>query len=249
MKKTNEYFDVSSFALHIFAMTCMLLDHMWATITPGHEWMTCVGRMAYPIFAFMLVEGYFNTHNLKKYFFRLFIFAAISEISFDYMYGGVAFYPYHQNVLWTFLIALFGLYLLDKIRKKKKLWLTISVSILIVIAGFIIGYATMVDYYGIGILTVFMFYFFRGRKWWCFLGQLICMYILNVYILGGYYYPITIFGIRIELIQQSVALLSLIPIWLYKGRQGYHSKVFQYFCYSFYPLHILILVLIGHIMR
>lgn len=241
-------FDVSSFMLHVLAMFFMLCDHTWATLLPSWEWLTCVGRIAFPIFAFMLVEGYFHTHNLKKYFKRLFIFALISEIPFDFMYGGSWFYPYHQNVMWTFIIALFGMYLMDKIRAKKKLWVRIVLCSLVVFAGFILGYATMVDYYGIGILTVFIFYFFRSKKWWSILGQIVCMYILNVSILGGYYYPITIFGFEIELIQQSLALLALIPIWLYKGRQGYHSKPFQYFCYAFYPLHIVVLVLIGFLM-
>ncbi len=107
MKKYR--FDISSAGLHILAMTFMLLDHMWATVTPGQEWMTCVGRMAFPIFAFMIVEGYFHTHDLKKYLLRMVAFALISEVPFDLMYEGLAFYPYHQNVMWTFLIALGGI--------------------------------------------------------------------------------------------------------------------------------------------
>ena len=47
-----------------------------------------------------------------------------------------------------------------------------------------------------------------------------------------------------EIWQQGLALLALLPIWLYRGRQGYHSKPFQYACYAFYPVHMLILVLI-----
>lgn len=204
--------------------------------------------MAYPVFAFMLVEGYFHTHNLRRYFLRLFLFAVASEIPFDYMYGGTAFYPYHQNVMWTFLIALSGITIIDRVRHKQKIWIIIPISFLIGLTGFLLGYATMVDYYGIGVLTVFLFYFFRGKEWWCYAGQILGMYILNVSILGGYYYPVTVFGMEIELVQQSIALLSLIPIWLYQGRQGYHSKFFQYFCYAFYPLHILILVVIGVVM-
>lgn len=248
MENKGFRWDLSTATLHILAMTFMLLDHSWATIFPGQEWMTCVGRIAFPIFAFMLVEGYFHTHNLKKYMLRMLVFALISEIPFDIMYGGQWFYPYHQNVLWTFLIALGGIYLMEKIKQKGKLWLTILVDALIVIGGLALGYLTMVDYYGIGIVTVFVFYFFRKRTWWCLLGQVACLYFLNVEILGGYYYPVNILGFEVELVQQSLALLALIPIWLYRGRQGYHSKPFQYFCYAFYPLHILVLDIILEVM-
>ena len=102
----------------------------------------------------------------------------------------------------------------------------------------------MVDYYGVGVLTVFVFYFLHGRKWWCFLGQLAALYWLNVELLGGLMYPVQLFGMEFELCQQGLALLALIPIWLYHGRQGYHSKPFQYLCYAFYPVHMLLLVVV-----
>ena len=59
-------FDLSAAALHILAMALMLMDHLWATLLPAQEWLTCAGRLAFPIFAFMAVEGYFHTHDLKK---------------------------------------------------------------------------------------------------------------------------------------------------------------------------------------
>ena len=102
----------------------------------------------------------------------------------------------------------------------------------------------MVDYYGSGVLTVFVFYFFHGREWWKLLGQILALYWINVRMLGGQVYPMTIFGMDVELSQQGLALLALVPIWLYRGRQGHHSKAFQYACYAFYPVHMLILALI-----
>ena len=237
-------FDISASVLHILAMVLMLMDHLWATLLPAQDWLTCAGRVAFPIFAFMSVEGYFHTHNFKKYAQRMLLFAVLSEIPFDLMYGGTWFYPVHQNVIWSLLMGLLGIHLMETVRKKQKPWVYVLVSAGVVAAGGILGTLCMVDYYGVGVLTVFIFYFFRGRKWWCLLGQLLALYWVNVQMLGGLMYPIQLFGMEFELCQQGLALLALLPIWLYRGRQGYHSKPFQYACYAFYPVHMLILVLV-----
>ena len=113
-------FDLSAAALHILAMALMLMDHLWATLLPAQEWLTCAGRVAFPIFAFMAVEGYFHTHDLKKYTLRLLLFALLSEIPFDLMYGGTWFYPVHQNVIWTLLLGILGIHLMETVRKKQK---------------------------------------------------------------------------------------------------------------------------------
>ena len=222
----SKNFELTAAVLHIIAMTLMLMDHLWATLLPAREWLTCAGRVAFPIFAFMAVEGYFHTRSFKKYILRMLLFAVLSEIPFDLMYGGTWFYPVHQNVLWTFLLSLLGVWLMEQVRKKGKTWMYLLVCVLVVL------------------LTVFVFYFLHGRKWWCFLGQLAALYWLNVELLGGLMYPVQLFGMEFELCQQGLALLALIPIWLYRGRQGYHSKPFQYLCYAFYPVHMLLLVVV-----
>ena len=240
----SKNFELTAAVLHIIAMTLMLMDHLWATLLPAREWLTCARRVAFPIFAFMAVEGYFHTRSFKKYILRMLLFAVLSEIPFDLMYGGTWFYPVHQNVLWTFLLGLLGVWLMEQVRKKGKTWMYLLVCVLVVPAGLVLGTLCMVDYYGVGVLTVFVFYFLHGRKWWCFLGQLAALYWLNVELLGGLMYPVQLFGMEFELCQQGLALLALIPIWLYRGRQGYHSKPFQYLCYAFYPVHMLLLVVV-----
>lgn len=241
MTEKNRFSGLSSFTLHVLAMAFMLCDHVWAAVLPQYRILTCIGRIAFPIFAFMAVEGYFYTKNLKKYLSRLFLFALISEIPFNLFYGGNLTGLSHQNVLWTFLLGLLLVHMVETTKHKGKVWLTVLASIGAILIGLIVGTVTMVDYYGAGVLTVLVFYFFRGKKWWCYLGQLVGMYYVNVELLGGFYYPIYPFGIYFELEEQSLAMLSLIPIWLYRGRQGYHAKWFQQFCYWFYPVHMLIL--------
>lgn len=237
----NETKGVSSFSLHVLAMILMLCDHLWATLFPAQEWLTCIGRIAFPIFAFMIVEGYFHTSNIRKYLRRLFMFAVISEIPFNLIYGSSIIYPFHQNVLWTFLIALLSIVVIEKARATKKWWIFAPAAIVTVGFDFLLGTFAMVDYFGAGILTVLVFYFFHGRKWWCFLGQFVCLAYINLEMLGGYYYSVNIGEYELQIVQQGFALLALIPIWLYRGRQGHHSKVFRYICYAFYPVHLLLL--------
>ena len=207
-------FSLSAAALHILAMVLMLMDHLWATLLPAQDWLTCAGRLAFPIFAFMAVEGYFHTHSFRKYALRLALFAVLSEVPFDLMYGGTWFYPVHQNVIWTLLLGLLGIHLMETVRKKQKTWLYLLTALLVVLIGTVLA------------------------------GQLLALYWVNVQLLGGLLYPVHIFGMEFEICQQGLALLALLPIWLYRGRQGYHSKPFQYACYAFYPVHMLILVLI-----
>lgn len=233
---------INSFTLHIIAMTLMLCDHIWATVYRA-EWLNCIGRMAFPIFAFLCVEGYLHTKDIKKYILRMFIFACISEIPFNLMYAGSIRFPLHQNVLWTFLFALIGLYLLEKCINKKKWWSYMMISIIILLS-FIIGYITMIDYHGIGILTVYVFYLFRKRHPVNMFLQFLCLFVFNNYGFNGHIYYLNIFGVTLEIARQSFALLALIPIWLYNGKQGHYNRKVKYCFYAFYPLHLLILGII-----
>ena len=225
---------MSSFALHIIAMIFMLCDHMWATIL-DYEWLTCIGRIAFPIFAFLITEGYIHTSNINKYIKRMVIFAIITEIPFNLMVSASPIYPFHQNVLWTFVISLLTLKYLSFDNTKN-----IFKSILIILLAIIIATVTMCDYFGAGVMMVVGFYIFRKSK----LLQLLMMIYVNMILIQGYSYPIDIAGYTYYFPQQGFAILSLIFIWLYNGKQGYHAKWFKIFCYAFYPLHMLILYIL-----
>ena len=242
--KTNRL-DLSSAALHILAMLFMLCDHLWGTIIPGNQWLTNIGRLAFPIFAFLIVEGYTHTKNLRRYVLRLLLFAILSEIPFNLMLSGRVFNPVHQNVLWTFLIGLWLIHINEQARKKEKVWLTLLTAAGTLALGMLLGTLTMVDYYGAGVATGLVFYFFRGRRWWNLAGQILALHYLYTEVIGGLYFEVELFGTTVEIVQQSLALFALIPIWIYRGRQGYHARWFRLFSYLFYPVHMLFLWLIG----
>ena len=238
-------FGLSSFTLHILAMVFMLMDHMWATVVPDSIWLTCVGRLAFPMFAFMLVEGYHHTRSVKKYMLRLLVFAVVSEIPFDLMVGGSVLYPFHQNVMWTLLLGLGTMYLIDRLIGGKQSLLRFLAAFAAVVVSAVLATLLMLDYYGYGILTVLTFYIFRGDKWLSRLWQLICLALINLELIGGLVFPVSMFGLSFGFPQQGFALLSLVFIWLYNGSQGPHGKAVKYSFYIFYPLHMLILGLIA----
>lgn len=240
--------EITSAGLHIIAMVFMLCDHLWGTVVPGNDWLTCLGRISFPIFAFMIVEGYFHTGNLKNYVKRLFLFALISEIPFNLAMGSRLFYPVHQNVLWSFLMAIGFINWNEKAVKSGKWWKRAATAVVSVILAYLLGIITMVDFYHAGILTVLVFYFFKNRKWYNYIAQFVCLWYINMEMLGGYSYQLNILGQTYFVARQGFAMLALIPIWLYRGRQGYHTKAFQYFCYWFYPAHLLVLGLLKFIL-
>ncbi len=194
---------ISALTLHLLAMGLMLCDHLWATVVPGNDWLTCLGRLAFPVFAFLLAEGYHYTRDVKKYRKRLLIGAVLSEIPFNLMYSGLWIYPFGQNVLWTFLLALLCLSALDRIRGKLRPLLALPLCVLTVAGFVLLGQLAMVDYSGCGVLTVLMFSLLRGRSWWRVLGQAVGLFVINWELMGGMRVPGELFGIAFEIPQQG----------------------------------------------
>ena len=154
--------ELTSFGLHLLAMGLMLCDHICLALMPDRLWMTCVGRLAFPIFAFLVTEGFVRTRSRARYARRLLIFALISEVPFDLLAAGRPVYPLRQNVLWTFLIALGCMQLLEWAKADPRPAARLVVSAGAVLGGFLAGTAFMVDYFGPGVWTVLVFYFFRA---------------------------------------------------------------------------------------
>lgn len=232
--------QLTSASLHILTMGLMLCDHLWATVVPGNQWLNTLGRLAYPIFAFLLVEGYFHTRSVKGYALRLLALALVSEIPFNLMYGSRLFYPVHQNVIWTLLIGLGCICLNEKARKKGTVP-AIGAAAGTILGGGLLGLVTFADYNAVGVWTILVFYFLRGRSWWRLAGQAALLYYLNVEVLKGLAFEVELFGRTHFIVQQGFALLALVPIWLYRGRKGRGDRWFRWACYGFYPLHMLAL--------
>lgn len=242
-------FETTTFQLRIIAIISMFMDHAYKITGIGGEFMTFVGRLAFPIFAFQIAEGYVHTKDFKGYLKKLLFFAIISEIPFNLTapLGGI-FDPFHQNVLWTFLIGLLILRVIDIIRNNSKNNILMAIQVvLLCMIGYFVGNIAAVDYSGIGVLIVVIFYLTRNCRY-KYIMQLVSLIILNSLLLGNSI-ALNIFGLTIMIPIQLFGLFALIPIWLYKGKQGYHSKNWSGFCYWFYPVHIILLFLITYIGR
>lgn len=167
---------INSFTLHILAMLFSYAIICGLTLFPAQEWLTCIGRLAFPIFAFMIAEGCYYTSNVKKSMQRLFLFAVISEIPFNLIMGSSAIYPFHQNVLWTFLLGLLSIQIMKKQKRNKKQWILLLIICLVLFMDYLLGTISMVDYNAAGILTVLLFYFSEKRHG--FLCGTICRNVL-----------------------------------------------------------------------
>ncbi len=240
MKKSICFLDANM--LRGLACVLMLCDHMWATIVPGNMWMTWLGRLAFPIFAFQIAEGFLHTSDFRKYAMRLFLFGILSEVPFDLLYGSTVFYPFHQNVMFTLLLGLLAIKALDSAKENPT---AKSVIVGIIAAGLCIlgGGVFLTDYGAMGVATVIMFYLCRSFRFsWAL--QLVFMVLFNMVFFAGEYIPLTLAGHTFELQTQGFAVLALIPIHLYNGRKGVSGKALQYGFYAFYPVHMLVLYLL-----
>ncbi len=240
---------LTSNMLRILATVLMISDHLWASVIPGNRWMTDIGRLAFPIYAFMIAEGFIHTTNAKKYLRRMLIFAAVSEIPFNLFYSGSLIDPFNQNVLFTFVWGILAIMQVDKIKKQfaseekpsvKKIIGACALVLLISLGAKF----TFTDYKFLGYLTVVMFYVVRDFPF-AWVAQAVCMVLLNWTWFKGEILLIELFGKTLEIPNQAYAIFALIPIWLYGGKKGRNlGKIGKYGFYIFYPAHMLVLYLI-----
>ena len=219
--------------LKLLAAACMLADHAGAILLPQVLWLRCVGRLAFPIFAFLVAEGYEHTRDFWKYLRRMAVFALLSEIPFD-LARGSAWDVGGQNVLVTFCLALLTLRGMDALRRESG-WEKYAGMAAVAAAGWAAGELLRVDYGGWGVVTVVLFSLCRAGKYarlWMLLG----MILLNGVCLGGL--TAEVFGAAVSI--QVLAVAAVPIVWLYNGKSGVRGR-WRWAFYAFYPTHLLVL--------
>lgn len=218
--------------LKILAIVTMTIDHVAAfyclsfpsfhipLFTIGHRTITTyilmrlIGRMAFPIFSFLLVEGFLHTHNRFKYGRNLFLFALISEIPFNLSNSNTFFYP-SQNVFFTLFLGYLGLCAIEHFRNRT-LPMTLSL-----VALFTISFFLRVDYGYMGFGFILMLYALRNSR---LIQALVgCCVLPSRLIAGLAFIPLSMYNGKRGFI---------------KGPIG------KYFFYIYYPLHLLVIYLI-----
>ena len=215
---------LSQEALKGIACVTMLMDH-YAVVIHYSLWLRVVGRLAFPIYCFLISEGMAHTRNEKKYLGRLLVMALLSEAVYDWvLYPGDSIWA-HQNVLWTLLIGALVCWAMDWARTRPEMWHRLPADAAIAV-GFLLCQVCNTDYGGWGVLLVTLFYLTREvRNRWAI--QLVGLALFCWFCSAW----------RLEML----AMLSLIPLCLYNGERGFSNKALQYGFYAFYPVHILIL--------
>lgn len=230
---------ISGSTLKIIAILSMFIDHATAVLIEGSMYnlyrehtsealllyqklypydriLRSIGRIAFPIFCFLLVEGFIHTRNVKKYVLRLGIFALVSEIPFDLAFHRQPFYFGYQNVFFTIFLGLLALICISWAERRYSSKLVqILAAIVFTVSFALVATALKTDYYGLGVICIVAFYLGRHTR----LNQML-------------------FGAAAFWFEFPYAQFSLIPIWFYNGSRGLKLK---YFFYVFYPAHLLIL--------
>ncbi len=216
------------FIIKIIAYITMFLDHIKYVYEPSENFITLyLGRISFPLFAFLVTEGYIHTSNLNKYIKRLIIFGLISQIPFMLFRTFVGNYLM-LNIMFTLLLGLFAITVFDKIDNK-------FLSIPLVFLFAFLGEVLKVDYSSYGVLLVFILYLFKNNKL-----ALSISYILLV--LSRYYFANCLnFNYLLNII---FTILPLCIILLYNGKEG---RKFKHLYYWIYPVHLLIFSIIGYV--
>lgn len=205
----------------------MLIDHIGAYIFPDAYWLRCIGRLAFPIFAFFIAEGMRYTRSRKRYVLTLLAFAIISQIPYGFLREF-----YYLNILFTFLIAIFAIFLIENYKKNETLYM-----IYLLLLGSVllfVEFLNIVDYGIFGVLLILVFYFVKDKKLSLSLGAA-CLVLLTLKMM-------LFAGFTLRSTVQFLSILSLLLLYFYNGNKG---KVnLKWLFYIFYPLHLLVILII-----
>lgn len=217
---------MSSSQLKILAIITMLIDHTGAILFPKITLLRIIGRLSFPIFAFLISEGLFHTSNIKAYLLRLFAFALISEVPFDLAFHGRIYDSGEQNIFFTLFLGLAAIVFLQTYLAKNSV-----VSIALAGAAALLAEVLHTDYGWFGVVIIIIFYCFKKYQ----TSGVFVFSVLNT----GY-------GLLQSPLQVYAAAAS-IPILLYNGKKGRLN--WKYFFYAFYPVHLLLLFFIHQVVK
>lgn len=230
---------MSAFVLKIIACFTMFIDHVGYLIFNGDSsWFNYVGRLAFPIFAFQISEGYIHTRGIKKYLLRLSIFAFVSQIPFMLFHSIIA-ETLGLNVIFTLFLGLVSIIVYDKYNK----FVGFSVAIFL---GFI-AQILKCDYGFYGVAITFLFYVFSKDKLLLSASFVVATTIKYSYLFLRY------LGTEFQAIAFQTylpyflsTLASLIIILLYNKKKGPNTR---YLFYLFYPLHMILIYILNFVLQ
>lgn len=240
-------FAVTAFCLKIIALISMFLDHLGLIIMPQFGFLRILGRLAFPLFAFFIAEGFRHTRNRKKYFFQIFILGLICQAAYFIAEGGM-----YLGVLLTFSVSLLLIAALEDIKRAfrsqgsflgksafgmkpaagfKDKFLSVLAFLVLVAAAAALCHLVQVDYGFAGVMLPVLAYITAKKLPRLILfGLGLVALCVEMAVLGGF-----------EAQWWCFAVLPL--LWLYNGEPGKYRM--KYFFYLFYPAHLAVLYLIS----
>ena len=221
---------LSGSALKIIAVLSMIADHCaYFLLSQGdvlYEPLRCLGRIAFPVFAFLVAEGFAHSRNRMRYFLTLFGFGIISELPW-YLLNG---YDGTHNVMFTLALGVVALAIFDRLCEHGPLSF-ISVSLIAVAAWW---FGTDYDWRGVAMIVLFYILRFNTinpwleRRYICFPSQALLQIIFTFPLMAHY-------GV-------AGAVLASVVIFLYDGSRGFiRGKTAKYAFYAVYPAHLLLI--------
>lgn len=213
---------LSTSVIKYIALVCMLVDNIGLAFFPGEALFRIIGRLAFPLFTFAFVEGFYQTHSKLRYLASICIFAAISEVPYDLLNFGMPFYFGEQNPLFIAAFGFLSLLLYEKCSKLGKA----SRVIFAMVPGLISVYFT--GFWGIyimGLIWIFAAFHKYSTVFKAFFSG------LWTFLFGAGW--LQFFGIY-----------AAVPILLYNGKRG---GAWKWFFYGFYPLHMLLIYFVAKI--
>ena len=215
-------FGLSGSALKIIAMISMVIDHVALYLmddsTVLYETMRCIGRIAFPVFAFLIAGGFIHTRSRYRYFFTLLGFAVISEIPWYLLNGADG----THNVMFKLALGVATLMVLENLLQRS---LVLGFLWTLGMAG--LAFWLGVDYEWRGILVIVIFYLFNGYSH------------SFPYSRGMQFFCTFAFMMQYGVI--GVVMACMI-IYLYDGTRGFvQGSIAKYGFYAFYPIHLFFL--------